>query len=93
MKKLAVVLGVIGLVGCAGAQAKLADAKSKAKDLYPKVECRAKVIEPYVDMILAEDLPAVLEGLKDVEFVLELAGKTNEEVKAVKAAFAECGKL
>jgi hypothetical protein len=93
MKKLVAVLGVLSLVACAGVQAKLADAKSKASDAYPKVECRAKVIDPYVDFILAADLPAILDGLQSFEGALEAAGVLKEEVANVKQAFANCGKL
>lgn len=93
MKNLIAILAVASLCACAGLQTKLADAKSKAKDLYPRVECRAKVIEPYIDFALAEDLPELLEGLKSVDYLLEVAGVVSQEAKDIKAAFAACGKL
>lgn len=93
MKKLVAVLSVIALAGCAGTQQKLVDAKAKAKDLGPKIECRAKVVEPYIDFILEQDLPELLDGLKNVDYVLEVAGVLKAEADATKAAFAACGKL
>lgn len=93
MNKVVAILGVLSLCACAGLQTKLADAKAKVKEAGPKVECRAKVIEPYVDAILAADLPDVLEGLKSFEGALEAAGYLKEEIENVKAEFAKCGKL
>lgn len=93
MMKLVTVLGVLSMVACVGVQSKLADAKAHVKDAYPKVECRAKVIEPYVDYVLAVDLPDLLDGLKDIDYVLEVAGVVSQEAKDVKQAFAACGKL
>lgn len=93
MKKLIAVLAVASLFGCAGLQTKLKNAKNKASDAYPKVECRAEVILPYVDYILEADLPAILDGLQDIDYVLEVAGVVSQEAKEVKAAFAACGKL
>lgn len=93
MKNLIAILGIASLFACAGVQAKLADAKALAKDKAPKVECRAKVLEPYVDAILAADLPAILDGLQSFEGALEAAGVLKEEVAKVQAEFAACGKL
>lgn len=93
MKKLVAVLGIASLFACVGVQKKLADAKAAAKDAAPKVECRAKVVEPYLDFLLAADLPAILDGLQSFEGALEAAGVLKEEVANVKASFAACGKL
>jgi hypothetical protein len=93
MKNILAIVSVIALaVGCVGVQKKLADAKSAAKDALPKVECRIKVVEPYVDFILAEDLSKYLDGLSITE-VLVAAGVAQEEYEAADAAFKACGKL
>lgn len=93
MNKLIPVLSILTFVACAGVQTKLADAKAHAKDLAPRVECRAKILEPYLDAVLAADLPDVLDGLKSFEGALEAAGYLKEEVAAIKSEFAKCGKL
>lgn len=91
--------GVLGLValalvscGCAGYQAKLENAQKKAKDLAVKVECRAKVVAPYLDYVLEADLPAVLDGA-DISDVLAVSGVAKAEVEKVKAEFKACGAL
>jgi hypothetical protein len=93
MNKLVVIgMVVASVVGCAGYQGKLEDAQMKARDVYAKVQCRAKVVLPYVDLILAEDLPKVLEG-SSIDDILDMSGAAEKEVAEVKAAFAACGKI
>lgn len=92
MNKFLAIVSLIAVAGCAGVQAKLADAKAKATDAYPKVECRAEVILPYVDFILAEDLNKYLDGMSITE-ILVAAGVAQKEYQAVDAAFKACGKL
>jgi hypothetical protein len=93
MKNILALVSLLAVAaGCAGVQAKLADAKSKATDAYPKVECRAEVILPYVDFILAEDLSKYLDGMSVTE-ILVAAGVAQEEFKAAEAAFKACGGL
>jgi hypothetical protein len=93
MKKLIVLSAVVlSAVGCAGYQAKLENAQAKAKDVKEKVECRAKVILPYLDYVMEVDLPAVLEG-SDISDILAMSEATQDEVEKVKAAFKACGKI
>lgn len=93
MKNLVVIGAVVAsVVGCAGYQGKLEDAQMKAKDVYAKVQCRAKVVLPYVDLILEQDLPAILEG-SSIDDVLDMSGAAKDEADKVKAAFAACGKI
>ena len=93
MKKLVVLSAVVlSAVSCAGYQAKLENAQVKAQDVKEKVECRAKVILPYLDYVLEADLPAVLEG-SDISDILAMSEAAEDEVAKVKAAFAACGKL
>lgn len=93
MKNLILISALVAsAVGCAGYQAKLENAQAKAKDLKEKVECRARVIEPYVAYILEADLPAVLDGAS-IEDILDVSGAAEAEIAKVKAAFAACGKL
>ncbi len=89
MKKLLAVCCVVGLSACAGYQAKLNDAMAKAKDIKAKVECRAKVLDPYVNYILEQDIPAYLDGA-DVTDVLVVAGVVDVEFAKVKAEFKAC---
>lgn len=90
--KYLVIAGVVGLFACAGYQAKLEDAKTKANDLKEAVECRADVVKPYLEYVTGEDLVAVLEGA-DIKDLLEMAGVAKTEFEAAKAAFAACGDL
>jgi hypothetical protein len=92
MKKLVVLSAVVLAAGCAGYQAKLDNAQAKAKDLKQKVECRAKVLVPYLDFVLEQDLPALLDGA-DIADILAVSGTAEAEADKVKAAFAACGKL
>jgi len=92
MKKLFVLGAVVLAAGCAGYQAKLDSAQAKAKDLKQRVECRAKVLVPYLDFVLESDLPALLDGA-DLSDVMAVSGEAEAEVAKVKAAFAACGKL
>ena len=92
MNKLVIGMLVASVVGCAGYQAKLDSAQAKARDLAERVECRAKIVAPYVEYILEADLPAVLDGAS-IEDVLSVAGVVEAEAKKVKEAFAACGKL
>ncbi len=89
MKKLLAVCCVVGLSACAGYQAKLENAMSKAKDLKAKIECRAKVLNPYVDYVLESDLPAYLEGAS-IDTVLEVANVVVPEFDVIKAEFKAC---
>ncbi len=89
MKKLLAVCCVVGLSACAGYQAKLENAMEKARDLKAKIDCRAKILYPYVDLILEEDLPALLEGA-DVTTVLEVANVVMPEFAVIKAEFKAC---
>ncbi len=93
MKNLVVVGALVAsVVGCAGYQGKIEDAQLKARDVYAKVQCRAKVVLPYVDLILESDLPKVLEG-SSIDDILDMSGVAKDEADKVKAAFAACGKI
>ena len=93
MKNLIVISALVAsAVGCAGYQAKLDNAQTKAKDVVQRVECRAKVVSPYLDFVLEQDLPAILDGAS-VEDMLAMSGEAEAEVAKVKAAFAACGKI
>lgn len=93
MKNLIVIGALVAsVVGCAGYQGKLEDAQMKAKDVYAKVQCRAKVVAPYVDYALEQDLPAILEG-SSIDDILAMSGVVKDEADKVKAAFAACGKI
>ncbi len=89
MKKFLAITTVLALSACAGYQAKLNDAMAKAKDLKAKIECRAKILNPYVDLVLAEDLPALLDGA-DITTVLEVANVVVPELDVIKAEFKAC---
>jgi hypothetical protein len=93
MKNLVVIGAVVAsVVGCAGYQSKIENAQMKARDTYAKVVCRAKVVAPYVDLILEQDLPAILEG-SSIDDLLAMSGAVKDEADKVKAAFATCGKI
>ena len=92
MKKYLIAFAAASLVACAGYQAKLATAKEKAKDLKEKIECRAKVIEPYLEYVLDNDLPAILEGA-DISDILDVTGMAKEECDKIKAEFKACGHI
>ncbi len=89
MKKLLAVCCVVGLSACAGYQAKLENAMEKARDVKAKVDCRAKILNPYVDLILAQDLPAYLEGAS-IDAVLDTAEVVMPEFEKIKAEFKAC---
>lgn len=89
IKYLTVAAVALSVSACAGYQAKLNDAMAKAKDIKAKVECRAKVLDPYVDYILEQDIPAYLDGA-DVTDVLVVASVFDVEFSKVKAAFKAC---
>lgn len=92
MKKLIAVCVAVALCACAGYQKKVDDAKSKAKDLAERVECRAKVLAPYVEFATSEQLTEFLEGA-DIGELLDAVETSKDAVKQVKADFAACGKL
>jgi hypothetical protein len=89
MIKYLAVAAVACSFACAGYQAKLNDAMAKAKDIKAKVECRAKVLDPYVNYILEQDIPAYLDGA-DITTVLEVADVVVPEFDKIKAEFKAC---
>lgn len=92
MKKLIAVCVAVALFGCAGYQKKVDEAKAHAKDAAEKVECRVKVLEPYLSYITSEQLTDFLEGA-DIGELLDAVETSKDAVKQVKADFAACGKL
>jgi hypothetical protein len=92
MKNLIPLVVLVSLFGCASYQKKVDEAKSHAKDAAEKVECRVKVLEPYLSYITSEQLTEFLEGA-DIGELLDAVEQSKAAVKQVKADFAACGKL
>lgn len=85
-----VVLVAVTALGCASAQDKLEDARSKTDEVLAKIDCVADAVKPYEKHLSKAQLSKVLTGELDPVETLKALEVTPKDVATMAEALKAC---
>lgn len=88
MKKLATLLAVVGALACTPAE--LQKVNDTVDKVQAQINCRADVLQPYVEYFTKDNLAAAIQSAKAPTEALEAVAVAKEEVEKVVASWKTC---